>query len=200
VGAHQPYRPAQRVPLPRGRPAGTQPVEPGEGRRTAGSDHFQLISAVVRPSRATSRGSSTWVELGRSLGTVCRTQTRLGEWRGRGSLLEEQLKSELIVFRRREPAIHQVVEADEVSAGMGTQGGPDNGPGEPADDRAKDKWPDTRGSWAARASSVWIGRRIGNLVDVFQHLLILPKPWRRSPSTHWMARRVGASAHKSSRR
>jgi hypothetical protein len=111
------------------------------------------------------------------VGTVCRTQTRLGESPGRGFLLEEQLKSELIVFRRSEPAIHQVVEADEVSAGMGTQGGADDGPGEPADNRAKDKWPDARGPWAVRASSVRIGRRIGNLVDVSQHLLILPKPW-----------------------
>jgi hypothetical protein len=68
-----------------------------------------------------------------------------------------------------------MVEADEVSAGMGTQGGPDDGPGEPADHRAKDKWPDARGSWAVRASSVRIGRRIGNLVDVSQHLLILPR-------------------------
>jgi hypothetical protein len=45
-----------------------------------------------------------------------------------------------------------------------------------------------------------IDRRVGYLLDVSQHLLMLPKPRRRSPPTHWMASSVGASAQRSSSR
>jgi hypothetical protein len=44
-----------------------------------------------------------------------------------GQSLQEQLESELIVLRRGEPAIHQVVEPDEEPTGVGTQGGTDDG-------------------------------------------------------------------------
>jgi hypothetical protein len=57
-------------------------------------------------------------------------------------LLEEELESELVVLGRGEAAIQQVIEADEEAAGVGTQGGADDGAGEPADHGAKDKWPD----------------------------------------------------------
>jgi hypothetical protein len=77
------------------------------------------------------------------------------------ALLEEQLEPELIVLRGGEAAIHQVIEADEEAAGVGTQGGAEDGPGEPADDRAKDKWPDARGRWSLRAGSLRFGKRIG---------------------------------------
>jgi hypothetical protein len=60
-------------------------------------------------------------------------------------LLQEQLEPELVVFRRGEPAIHQVIETDEEAAGMRTQGSPEHGTGEPANDRAKNKWPDAGG-------------------------------------------------------
>jgi hypothetical protein len=41
--------------------------------------------------------------------------------------LKEQLKSELIVLRRGESAIRQVVEPNEEPAGMGTQGSAEDG-------------------------------------------------------------------------
>jgi hypothetical protein len=99
-----------------------------------------------------------------------------------------------------EAAIYQVIEADEVAAGVGAEGGTEDGTGEPADHGAKDEWPDWRARRHLNGGSVRFDRRINWLVDVSQHLLILPKPRRRSPSTHWMARRVGASAHRSSSR
>jgi hypothetical protein len=76
-------------------------------------------------------------------------------------LLKEQLESELVVLRRGEPAIHQMIEADEEPSGMGTQGGPEDGPGEPADDRAKEKRPDARDRWSLHAVSLGFGGRIG---------------------------------------
>ena len=99
-------------------------------------------------------------------------------------LLEEELESELIVLRRGEPAIDQMIEPDQEPASVGTQGGADDGAGEAADDGAEDKWPDTRGRRRLGAGFLRIDRRVGYLLDVSQHLLTLPKPRRGSPSTH----------------
>lgn len=92
------------------------------------------------------------------------------------ALLEEQLESELVVLRRGEAAIQQVIEADDETAGMGTEGSADDGSGEPADDRAKDKWTNVRAGRLWHSGSVPSRRQISFLVDVCQHLLILPKP------------------------
>jgi hypothetical protein len=115
-------------------------------------------------------------------------------------LLKEQFEPELIVLGRGKSAIHQVIEPDQVATSVGTQCGTDDGAGEPADESAKDKWPDARDGRPLITGSLRIAGRIGGLVNVCQHLFTLPKPRRGSPSTHWMARSVGASAHKSSRR
>ena len=56
--------------------------------------------------------------------------------------LKKQLESELIVLRRSEPSIHQVVEPDEEAASMWAQGSADDGTGEPADKGAENEWPD----------------------------------------------------------
>lgn len=119
---------------------------------------------------------------------------------GEPVLLKEELESELIVLRRGEPAIDQVIEPDQEPASVGTQGCADDGAGESADDGAKDKRPDARGRRRLGAGFLQIARRVGCLVDVSQHLLMLPKSRRRSPSTHWMASSVGASAQRSSSR
>ena len=59
-------------------------------------------------------------------------------------LLQEQLESQLIMLRRGEPAIHQVVEPDDEPTGVGTQGGADDGTREPTNKCAKDEWSDAR--------------------------------------------------------
>jgi len=80
---------------------------------------------------------------------------------GERGLLKEELEPELVVLGGGEAAIHEVIEADEEAAGMRTQGGAEDGAGEPADDRAKDEWPDSRGRRLRHAGSLQIGGRIG---------------------------------------
>jgi hypothetical protein len=75
--------------------------------------------------------------------------------------LKEQLEPELIVLRRGEPAIHQVIEPDEEASGMGTQGGAEDGAGESTDKRAEDKWPDARTGGPLGKVGVRINRRMG---------------------------------------
>jgi hypothetical protein len=58
--------------------------------------------------------------------------------------LQEQLEPELIVLRRGESSIYQVVEPDEEATSVGTQGGADDGTREPTNKRAKDEWADAR--------------------------------------------------------
>jgi hypothetical protein len=100
--------------------------------------------------------------------------------------LQEQLESELIVLRRGESSIHQVVEPDEEPTGVGTQGGTDDGTGEPTNKCAKDEWPDARagGRLGDRSFRNYWRTGLGFLVNVSQHLITLPKPRRGSPSTH----------------
>jgi hypothetical protein len=54
-----------------------------------------------------------------------------------------------------------VVEADEKPSGMRTQGGADDGPGEPTDDRAQEKRPDARARRTLHTGYSRFGRRIG---------------------------------------
>jgi hypothetical protein len=100
--------------------------------------------------------------------------------------LKEQLEPELIVLRRGESSIHQVVEPDEEVTSVGTQGGANDGAREPTNERAKDEWADARagGSLGGRRFRIYRRTGIGWLVNVSQHLLTLPKPRRGSPSTH----------------
>ena len=60
--------------------------------------------------------------------------------------LQEQLEPELIVLRRDQSSIHQVIEPNQEPTSVGTQGGADDGTGEPTDQCAKDKWSDPRAS------------------------------------------------------
>src|SRR3954470_13592027 len=53
--------------------------------------------------------------------------------------LQEQLEPELVVLRRDQSSIHQVIEPDQEPPGVGTQGSADDGAGEPTDKCAKDK-------------------------------------------------------------
>jgi hypothetical protein len=115
-------------------------------------------------------------------GVLVRGQTQsdvagqgIGGGRGR-CLLEEQLESELVVLGGGEAAIYQVIEADEVAAGMGAEGGAEDGTGESADHGAEDERPDWRARRHLNGGSLRFDRQIGWLVDVSQHLLILPKP------------------------
>jgi hypothetical protein len=100
--------------------------------------------------------------------------------------LQEQLEPELIVLRRGEPSVYQVVEPDEEATSVGTQGGADDGAREPTNKRAEDEWADARAGRPLGGRCCRIYRRtgIGWLVNVSQHLLTLPKPRRGSPSTH----------------
>jgi hypothetical protein len=76
-------------------------------------------------------------------------------------LLKEQLEPELIVLRRGEPSIHQVIEPDEEPAGVRTQGGADDGASEPADKRAKDEWPDARAGGPMSGRELRLAGRTG---------------------------------------
>ena len=80
------------------------------------------------------------------------------------------------MLRGGEAAIDQVIEADEVAAGMGAEGGAEDGTGESADDGAEDEWPDWRARRHLNGGWLQFDRQIGWLVGVSQHLLILPKP------------------------
>jgi len=77
----------------------------------------------------------------------------LGRWsllvRQTEESLQKQLEPELIVLRRNQSSIYQVIEPDQEPAGVRTQGGAHHGTGEPTDKRAQDKWPDPRagGPW-----------------------------------------------------
>jgi hypothetical protein len=84
-----------------------------------------------------------------------------GSRRPESLLLKEQLEPELVVLRGSEPAIQQVIEADEEASSVGAQGGAKDSPGEPADDSTKNKWPDAGGRWSLRAGSLQFGGRIG---------------------------------------
>jgi len=79
-----------------------------------------------------------------------------------------------------------VIKPDEKAAGMGTQGGADDGASEAAEKCAEDKWPDARAGGPLGGGRFRITRRTGTgqLVNVSQHLLTLPKPPRGSRSTH----------------
>ena len=76
--------------------------------------------------------------------------------------LKQQLESELIVFGRSEPSIHQVIEPDEEPAGVGTQGGADDSAGEPAHKCAQDKRPDARARGLLNSRGFRFIRQTGN--------------------------------------
>jgi len=54
-----------------------------------------------------------------------------------------------------------VIEPDQESAGVGTQGGADDGTGEPTDKCAQDKWPDARAGRPLGDQSLRITGRTG---------------------------------------
>jgi hypothetical protein len=75
--------------------------------------------------------------------------------------LQEQLEPELIVLRRGEPSVYQVVEPDEEATSVGTQGGADDGAREPTNERAKDEWPHARARRPVSGGDFRIAERTG---------------------------------------